>query len=140
MSYNRGSCIFRFQRYLHICIYFTLIFTSSMYRTVIIYFAGRTALDMAIEQGKISTIVFLLRADCKRQSDLMDNENIQKLCDMFPPLRTFLRTEFLEPWSLMRLCRYQIRNTVSAEQLCKMEDLESFVPRSLVEYLTFKRY
>lgn len=98
--------------------------------------SGKTPLDKALQFSKIGTVMFLLQADCQRSPDLMKTEKIRELCGMYPPLTLFLEHEFNQPWNLLRLCRFNIRNSVKPN---KLKDIphQLLLPRTLLNYLTF---
>ncbi|XP_062609752.1 ankyrin repeat and SOCS box protein 8-like isoform X2 [Saccostrea cucullata] len=98
--------------------------------------AGKTSLEKALQYNKIGTVMFLLQADCLRSSNLIKSEKIQELCKMFPPLTLFLEHEFHQPWSLLRLCRFNIRNAIEPQELKNIPN-KLLLPRTLLQFLTF---
>lgn len=114
-----------------------VLFLIPYFSCLILYiYIGKTPLDKALQFSKIGTVMFLLQADCQRSPDLMKTEKIRELCGMYPPLTLFLEHEFNEPWNLLRLCRFNIRNSVKPN---KLKDIphQLLLPRTLLNYLTF---
>lgn len=116
---------------------FHVLFLIPYFSCLILYiYIGKTPLDKALQFSKIGTVMFLLQADCQRSPDLMKTEKIRELCGMYPPLTLFLEHEFNQPWNLLRLCRFNIRNSVKPN---KLKDIphQLLLPRTLLNYLTF---
>ncbi|XP_062609750.1 ankyrin repeat and SOCS box protein 8-like isoform X1 [Saccostrea cucullata] len=98
--------------------------------------AGKTQLDLATQYNKLGTMMFLLQVDCLRNPDFMQDLKIQEICKAFPQLNVFLKHEFQQPWSLLRLCRFTIRNSVTPTKLKDVSRIPD-LPRTLLNYLTF---
>lgn len=102
---------------------------------LILYLTGKTPLERAVQQRKIGTVMFLLQSDCVRDWNFMKSETIRELCRMYPPLLLFLEHEFNQPWSLLRLCRFNIRNAIQPDMLKTIPE-KLLLPRTLMQYVT----
>ena len=102
---------------------------------LIVSSVGKTPLEKALQYSKIGTVMFLLQADCQRSPNLIKSEKIRELCTMYPPLTMFMDHEFNQPWSLLRLCRYNIRNAIERDKL-KDIPTQLLLPRTLLNYVT----
>ena len=102
---------------------------------LIVSSVGKTPLEKALQYSKIGTVMFLLQADCQRSPNLIKSEKIRELCTMYPPLTMFMDHEFNQPWSLLRLCRYNIRNAIERDKLKDIPE-QLLLPRTLLNYVT----
>lgn len=78
----------------------------------------------------------LLLSDCHRDYDVLGGEKITTLRQSYSFFNRFMESELNEPWSLLRCCRYTLRNMVQPSQLSDLGNL--IIPRSLKDYLQFK--
>ncbi|XP_048734216.1 putative ankyrin repeat protein RF_0381 isoform X2 [Ostrea edulis] len=98
--------------------------------------SGKSPLDLAVQYNKIGTVVFLLQMDCLRNSDFMECDKTREMCKKYPQVNFFLEHEFRQPWSLLRLCRFMIRNSVEPDKLKDIQHIPN-LPKTLLKYLTF---
>ena len=112
--------------------FFCLVFDDMFF---IVSSVGKTPLEKALQYSKIGTVMFLLQADCQRSPNLIKSEKIRELCTMYPPLTMFMDHEFNQPWSLLRLCRYNIRNAIERDKLKDIPE-QLLLPRTLLNYVT----
>ncbi|KAJ8307262.1 hypothetical protein KUTeg_015346 [Tegillarca granosa] len=94
---------------------------------------GSTPLAAAVRHGQFKIIQFLLTRDCKRDPEILKSERMEQLCDLYKVFGDWFRTEMSTPWTLLRCCRYHIRNTIPPQKLGDLSTLP--IPKTLIRYL-----
>lgn len=97
---------------------------------------GSTPLSKSIRFGKMQTIRMLLAMDCYRDMDLLLGEKITDLRESYSQFNLWMENELNMPRSLLRICRYTIRNNVRKGHITDLDRL--MIPRTLKNYLQFK--
>ncbi|XP_033725932.1 poly [ADP-ribose] polymerase tankyrase-1-like isoform X2 [Pecten maximus] len=97
---------------------------------------GNTPLSKSIRFGRMQTIHMLLSMDCYRDMDLLRGEKITDLRESYSHFNLWMENELNIPRSLLRSCRYTIRNNLRQGHITDLEKL--MIPRTLKNYLQFK--
>lgn len=97
---------------------------------------GGTPLSRSIRYGKMDTIRLLLSLDCYRDTDLLFGAAMKSLRESYSLFNQWMEQELNCPMSLLRLCRYTIRNLVQPGHMTELDNL--IIPRTLKNYLQFK--
>lgn len=94
---------------------------------------GSSPLEAAVRHAQFIIIQFLLTRDCKRDPEILKSERMEQLCKLYPIFGAWFRTEMSTPLTLLRCCRYNIRNTVPPQKLGDLATLP--IPKDLIRYL-----
>lgn len=92
---------------------------------------------LSIQFSRMDAIIQLLKLyDCYRDTNILNCDKMKQLRADYPMFNEMIDKELREPWTLLRLSRYAIRNNTNSKSMKELETL--ILPRTLKDYLQYK--